>query len=133
MKVHFIGAGPGAADLITLRGRDILARCPVCLYAGSLVPKELLEHCPPYARVIDTAPMTLDEIAAEFLRARDFNEDVARLHSGDLSIYSAMGEQLRRLDALLAFFVGFSCNGRRGSQRVGRCNPIAQLRRTTER
>ncbi len=100
MKVHFIGAGPGAADLITLRGRDILARCPICLYAGSLVPKELLEHCPPYARIIDTAPMTLDEIAAEFLRARDFNEDVARLHSGDLSIWSAMGEQLRRLDAL---------------------------------
>ena len=71
MKVHFIGAGPGAADLITLRGRDLLARCPVCLYAGSLVPKELLAHCPPDARIIDTAPMTLDEIAAEFLRARD--------------------------------------------------------------
>ena len=100
MKVHFIGAGPGAADLITLRGRDILARCPVCLYAGSLVPKELLAHCPPGARKIDTAPMTLDEIVAEFLRARDANEDVARLHSGDLSVWSAMGEQTRRLDAL---------------------------------
>jgi precorrin-4/cobalt-precorrin-4 C11-methyltransferase len=100
MKVHFIGAGPGAADLITLRGRDILARCPVCLYAGSLVPEALLAHCPPGARKIDTAPMTLDEIVAEFLRARDANEDVARLHSGDLSVWSAMGEQTRRLDAL---------------------------------
>jgi precorrin-4/cobalt-precorrin-4 C11-methyltransferase len=100
MKVHFIGAGPGAPDLITLRGRDLLARCPVCLYAGSLVPKEILAHCPPGARLVDTAPMTLDEIAAEFLRARDANEDVARLHSGDLSVWSAMGEQLRRLDAL---------------------------------
>jgi len=100
MKVHFIGAGPGAPDLITLRGRDILARSPVCLYAGSLVPKELLVHCPANARIVDTAPMTLDEIAAEFLRARDANEDVARLHSGDLSVWSAMGEQLRRLDAL---------------------------------
>jgi precorrin-4/cobalt-precorrin-4 C11-methyltransferase len=100
MKVHFIGAGPGAPDLITLRGRDILARCPVCLYAGSLVPKELLAHCPPGARIVDTAPMTLDEIAAEFLRACESDQDVARLHSGDLSIWSAMGEQLRRLDAL---------------------------------
>jgi precorrin-4/cobalt-precorrin-4 C11-methyltransferase len=100
MKVHFIGAGPGAADLITLRGRDILARCPVCLYAGSLVPKELLDHCPPGARKIDTAPMTLDEIEAEFLRARDAGQDVARLHSGDLSVWSAMGEQLRRLEKL---------------------------------
>ncbi len=100
MKVHFIGAGPGAADLITLRGRDMLARCPVCLYAGSLVPKELLDYCPPGARKIDTAPMTLDEIVAEFLRACEAGEDVARLHSGDLSVWSAMGEQLRRLDAL---------------------------------
>ena len=100
MKVHFIGAGPGAPDLITLRGRDLLARCPVCLYAGSLVPKELLAHCPPGARIVDTAPMTLDEIAAEFSRARDEDLDVARLHSGDLSVWSAMGEQLRRLDAL---------------------------------
>jgi len=100
MKVHFIGAGPGAPDLITLRGRDLIARCPVCLYAGSLVPKELLVHCPAGARLVDTAPMTLDEIEAEFLRARDADEDVARLHSGDLSVWSAMGEQLRRLDAL---------------------------------
>ncbi|WP_298428643.1 precorrin-4 C(11)-methyltransferase [Rhodoblastus sp.] len=100
MKVHFIGAGPGAPDLITLRGRDILARCPVCLYAGSLVPRELLSHCPPGARIVDTAPMTLDEIEVEFRRACDADQDVARLHSGDLSVWSAMGEQLRRLDAL---------------------------------
>ena len=71
MTVHFIGAGPGAADLITVRGRDLIARCPVCLYAGSLVPKELLEHCPPGARVVDTAPMSLDEIVAECRRATD--------------------------------------------------------------
>ncbi|MBV8567472.1 MAG: precorrin-4 C(11)-methyltransferase [Methylobacteriaceae bacterium] len=100
MTVHFIGAGPGAPDLMTLRGRDLLARCPVCLYAGSLVAPALLQHCPKHARIIDTAPMTLDEIAAEFEAAHGRCEDVARLHSGDLSIYSAMGEQLRRLDAL---------------------------------
>jgi precorrin-4/cobalt-precorrin-4 C11-methyltransferase len=100
MTVHFIGAGPGAADLLTVRGRDILARCPTCLYAGSLVPQELLAHCPANARIIDTAPMTLDEIAAEFARAEAAGQDVARLHSGDLSVWSAMGEQLRRLDRL---------------------------------
>jgi precorrin-4/cobalt-precorrin-4 C11-methyltransferase len=100
MTVHFIGAGPGAPDLITVRGRDILARSPVCMYAGSLVPKELLTHCPPLARILDTAPMTLDEIAAEFEKAHAAGEDVARLHSGDLSVWSAMGEQLRRLDRL---------------------------------
>ncbi|MFI5010994.1 MAG: precorrin-4 C(11)-methyltransferase [Hyphomicrobiales bacterium] len=100
MTVHFIGAGPGAPDLITLRGRDLLQRCLVCLYAGSLVPKELLRHCPEGARIVDTAPMTLDEIGSEFSRAEAAGEDVARLHSGDLSVWSAMGEQLRRLDAL---------------------------------
>jgi precorrin-4/cobalt-precorrin-4 C11-methyltransferase len=100
MTVHFIGAGPGAPDLITLRGRDLIARCPVCLYAGSLVPEALLEHCPPAARIIDTAPLALDEIIAEMQRATKAGEDVARLHSGDLSIWSALGEQLRRLDAL---------------------------------
>jgi precorrin-4/cobalt-precorrin-4 C11-methyltransferase len=100
MTVHFIGAGPGAPDLITLRGRDLIARCPVCLYAGSLVPKALLDHCPPAARIIDTAPLALDEIIAEMVRATDAGEDVARLHSGDLSIWSALGEQVRRLDAL---------------------------------
>ncbi len=100
MTVHFIGAGPGAPDLITLRGRDLIARCPVCLYAGSLVPKELLAYCPPDARIIDTAPLALDAIIAEFLRAHKEGKDVARLHSGDLSIWSAMGEQLRELDSL---------------------------------
>jgi precorrin-4/cobalt-precorrin-4 C11-methyltransferase len=98
VTVHFIGAGPGAADLITVRGRDLVARCPVCLYAGSIVPKELIALCPPGARVVDTAPMSLDEIEAEFARAHAAGEDVARLHSGDLSIYSALAEQLRRLE-----------------------------------
>ena len=97
MTVHFIGAGPGAADLITIRGRDLIARCPVCLYAGSIVPAALLAHCPPGARVVDTAPMSLDEIEAEFVAAHAEGQDVARLHSGDLSIYSALAEQLRRL------------------------------------
>jgi precorrin-4/cobalt-precorrin-4 C11-methyltransferase len=98
VTVHFIGAGPGAADLITVRGRDLVARCPVCLYAGSIVPPELLALCPSGARVVDTAAMNLDEIEAEFVRAHAAKEDVARLHSGDLSIYSALAEQLRRLD-----------------------------------
>jgi precorrin-4/cobalt-precorrin-4 C11-methyltransferase len=98
MTVHFIGAGPGAADLITVRGRDLLARCPVCLYAGSIVPRELLTYCPANARVVDTAPMTLDEIEAEYVAANARGDDVARLHSGDLSIYSALAEQLRRLE-----------------------------------
>ncbi len=97
MTVHFIGAGPGAADLITVRGRDLIARCPVCLYAGSIVPPELLAHCPPGAHIVDTAPLTLDEIDAEFAAAHAGGLDVARLHSGDLSIYSALAEQLRRL------------------------------------
>jgi precorrin-4/cobalt-precorrin-4 C11-methyltransferase len=97
MTVHFIGAGPGAADLITVRGRDLIARCPVCLYAGSIVPRELLEHCPPGARIVDTAPLSLDEIETEFAAADAAGHDVARLHSGDLSIYSALAEQLRRL------------------------------------
>ena len=98
MTVHFIGAGPGAADLITVRGRDLIARCPVCLYAGSIVPRELLRSCPPGARIVDTAPMSLDEIEAEFAAAHAAGRDVARLHSGDLSIYWALAEQLRRLD-----------------------------------
>lgn len=100
MTIHFIGAGPGAPDLITVRGRDLIARCPVCLFAGSLVPRALLEHCPAGARIIDTSAMDLDQIEAEFLRSHEAGEDVARLHSGDLSIWSAMGEQLRRLDQL---------------------------------
>lgn len=100
MTVHFIGAGPGAADLITVRGRDLLERCPVCLYAGSIVPKEMLDWCAPGTRLIDTAPMSLDEIEAEYVKARDAGEDVARLHSGDLSVWSAVAEQMRRLDRL---------------------------------
>jgi precorrin-4/cobalt-precorrin-4 C11-methyltransferase len=97
MTVHFIGAGPGAADLITLRGRDLIARCPVCLYAGSIVPRELLAFCPRAARIVDTAPLSLDEIEAEFVAAHEKGLDVARLQSGDLSVYSALAEQLRRL------------------------------------
>jgi precorrin-4/cobalt-precorrin-4 C11-methyltransferase len=97
MTVHFIGAGPGAPDLITVRGRDLVARCPVCLYAGSLVPREILAHCPPGARIVDTAPLSLEAIAAEYERAEAAGQDVARLHSGDLSVWSAMGEQLRLL------------------------------------
>ncbi|MGJ0502690.1 MAG: precorrin-4 C(11)-methyltransferase [Methylocystis sp.] len=100
MTGHFIGAGPGAADLLTLRGRDLIARCPVCLYAGSLVPAGVLAHCPPDARIVDTAPLSLDDIIAEMQKAHDAGLDVARLHSGDLSIWSAVGEQMRRLDAL---------------------------------
>lgn len=100
MTVHFIGAGPGAAELITVRGRDRIASAPVCLYAGSIVPEALLEHCPTNARIVNTAPMSLDEIEGEFVRAHEAGEDVARLHSGDLSVWSAMGEQIRRLDRL---------------------------------
>ncbi|GLI22987.1 precorrin-4/cobalt-precorrin-4 C11-methyltransferase [Xanthobacter flavus] len=98
MTVHFIGAGPGAADLITVRGRDLIARCPVCLYAGSIVPAEMLGWCPPGARIVDTAPLDLDRIEAEYVRAFAAGEDVARLHSGDLSVYSAVAEQIRRLE-----------------------------------
>ena len=97
MTVHFIGAGPGAADLITVRGRALIARCAVCLYAGSIVPRELLAFCPAGARIVDTAPLSLDEIETEFVHAHAAGQDVARLHSGDLSIYSALAEQLRRL------------------------------------
>ncbi len=100
MSVHFIGAGPGAPDLLTLRGRDLIASCPVCLYAGSLVPTAILGHCPPDARVINTAALDLDEIMAEIRAADTKGLDVARLHSGDLSVWSAMGEQIRRLKAL---------------------------------
>jgi precorrin-4/cobalt-precorrin-4 C11-methyltransferase len=100
MTVHFIGAGPGAADLLTLRGRDHIAKSPICLYAGSLVPKELLEHAPPGARIVDTADLNLDEIIAEIAAAHARNLDVARIHSGDLSIWSTMAEQIRRLQEL---------------------------------
>ncbi|MBK5934465.1 precorrin-4 C11-methyltransferase [Rhodovulum imhoffii] len=99
MTVHFIGAGPGAADLLTLRGRDLIASCPVCLYAGSLVPEGILAHCPPGARIVNTAPLDLDAIVAECRAAHDAGQDIARLHSGDVSVWSAMGEQIRRLRA----------------------------------
>lgn len=98
MTVHFIGAGPGAADLITVRGRDLIASCPVCLYAGATVAPELLVHCPPGARIVDTAPLDLDRIEAEYVDAHAKGLDVARLHSGDLSLYSAVAEQIRRLE-----------------------------------
>ncbi|CAI9415089.1 Precorrin-4 C(11)-methyltransferase [Pleomorphomonas sp. T1.2MG-36] len=98
MTVHFIGAGPGAPDLLTLRGRDLIAACPVCLYAGSLIPPAILAHCPEGARIVDTAPLSLEEIEAEYLRAYRNGEDVARLHSGDLSVWSALGEQIRLLE-----------------------------------
>lgn len=97
MTVHFIGAGPGAPDLITVRGKDLVSRCPVCLYAGSLVPPEIIALAPPGARVLDTAPLDLDAIEAEIVAAHERAQDVSRLHSGDLSVYSALGEQLRRL------------------------------------
>lgn len=100
MTVHFIGAGPGDPDLITIRGRDLIARCPVCLYAGSLVPEAVVACAPPGARVVDTAPLTLDEIVAEIRQADDAGQDVARVHSGDPSLYGAIAEQIRRLRAL---------------------------------
>lgn len=100
MTVHFIGAGPGAPDLITLRGLRIIQRCPVCLYAGSLVPQDIVAAAPDNARILDTAPMHLDEIIAEIEKAHAAGQDVARVHSGDPSLYGAIAEQMRRLDAL---------------------------------
>jgi precorrin-4/cobalt-precorrin-4 C11-methyltransferase len=100
VTVHFIGAGPGAPDLLTLRGQRLIASSPVCLYAGALIPGEVLEHVPAGARVIDTQHLDLEQIVAELRAAHERRQDVARLHSGDLSIYSAAAEQLRRLDAL---------------------------------
>ena len=100
MTVYFIGAGPGAADLITVRGQRLLGRCTVCLYAGSIMPEDLLALCPPDARIVDTGPLTLDSIVDEITQATATGSDVARLHSGDPSLYSALAEQCRRLDAL---------------------------------
>ncbi|WP_454790631.1 precorrin-4 C(11)-methyltransferase [Mycolicibacterium lutetiense] len=100
MTVYFIGAGPGAADLITVRGARLLGNCPVCLYAGSIMPDDLLALCPPDARVVDTGPLNLDQIIDELVAADRAGVDVARLHSGDPSIYSALAEQCRRLDEL---------------------------------
>jgi precorrin-4/cobalt-precorrin-4 C11-methyltransferase len=98
--VHFIGAGPGAPDLLTLRAQRLIAAAPVCLYAGALVPEEILAHAPAGARLIDTQHLDLDEIVAEYVAAHRAGHDVARLQSGDLSIYSAVAEQTRRLDEL---------------------------------
>jgi precorrin-4/cobalt-precorrin-4 C11-methyltransferase len=100
MKVYFIGAGPGAADLITVRGANILGRVGMVLYAGSLVSKEILVHCRTEARIINTAKLSLDDQETHYAYARDQNLDVARLHSGDPSIYGATAEQMRRLDRL---------------------------------
>ncbi len=138
MTVHFIGAGPGAADLITVRGRDLLARCPVCLYAGSIVPAELLQYCPADARKVDTAPLSLDEIELEYVAAHRAGHDVARLHSGDLSVWSAVAEQVRRLrtaghplhaDAGRALLRGRSGGARpRADDPGGRAEPGADAR-----
>jgi precorrin-4/cobalt-precorrin-4 C11-methyltransferase len=98
MIVHFIGAGPGAADLITVRGLKLIQNCPVCLYAGSLVPQEIVQAAPSGARVIDTASLTLEDIVGEFRAAQRRNQDVARVHSGDPSLYGAIAEQMRKLD-----------------------------------
>ncbi len=98
MTVYFIGAGPGAPDLITVRGQRLIARCPVCLYAGSLVPREVIASVPTGARVLDTAGMTLPEIIDEMARAHAEGKDVARVHSGDPSLYGAIAEQIRALD-----------------------------------
>lgn len=100
MTVYFIGAGPGAPDLITVRGLKLIERCPVCLYAGSLVPEEIVKAAPEGAIVKDTAPMHLDAIIADMAAAHGRGEDVARVHSGDPSIYGATAEQMRRLDDL---------------------------------
>jgi precorrin-4/cobalt-precorrin-4 C11-methyltransferase len=98
VTVHFVGAGPGAADLITVRAQRLLEECPVCLYAGSLVPAEVLAHCPPGATLTDTADLTLDEIVAAMVDADAQGLDVVRLCSGDPAVFSAVAEQARRLD-----------------------------------
>ncbi len=98
--IHFIGAGPGAPDLITVRGLRLIERCPVCLYAGSLVPEGVVAAAPKDARVVDTSALTLDEIVAEMRQAHEKGLEVARVHSGDLSLYGAIAEQMRRLEAL---------------------------------
>jgi precorrin-4/cobalt-precorrin-4 C11-methyltransferase len=100
MTVHFIGAGPGAPDLITVRGLSLIRRCLVCLYAGSLVPREVIAEAPQGARIVDTASLTLDQIIGEIEAAHQAGHDIARVHSGDPSLYGAIGEQMRRLDAL---------------------------------
>lgn len=99
MTVYFIGAGPGDPELLTLKAKRLIAACPVCLYAGSLVPAEVVANAPDGARVLDTAPMTLDDTHAEIVAAHARGEDVARVHSGDPSLYGAIAEQIRRLRA----------------------------------
>ena len=122
MTVHFIGAGPGAPDLITVRGLSLIRRCPVVLYAGSLVPREVVAEAPPGAKVIDTAPMTLDAIVEEMRQAHAGGHDVARVHSGDPSLYGAIGEQMRRLDAL-----GIPHDVDRKSTRLNPVTPISRM------
>ncbi len=100
MTVHFIGAGPGDPELITVRGLRLIQECPVCLYAGSLVPEAIVSAAPDGAHVVDTAPLHLDQIIAEMVQAHARGQDVARVHSGDPSLYGATAEQMRRLDAL---------------------------------
>jgi len=100
VTVYFIGAGPGAADLITVRGQRLLGKCQVCLFAGSIMPDDLLALCPPDANIVDTGPLTLEQIITELADADAAGHDVARLHSGDPSLYSALAEQCRRLDTL---------------------------------
>ena len=100
MTVHFIGAGPGAPDLITVRGQRLIASCPVCLYAGSLVPREVVACAPPDARIVDTAGLDLDQMIGEMVSAHRAGLDVARVHTGDPSLYGAIAEQMRRLDGL---------------------------------
>jgi precorrin-4/cobalt-precorrin-4 C11-methyltransferase len=100
VTVHFVGAGPGAPDLITLRGARLIERSAVCLYAGSLVPQAVIAAAPRGARIVDTSSLTLDEIIDEMARAHAAGHDVARVHSGDISLYGAIAEQMRRLDAL---------------------------------
>jgi len=100
MTVHFIGAGPGAPDLLTLRAQQLIAQSPVCLYAGALVPPQILAHASPGTRLVDTQNLDLDQILGELTAADERGEDIARLHSGDISIYSACAEQMRRLDAV---------------------------------
>ena len=99
MTVHFIGAGPGSADLLTLRAKKLILRSPVCIYAGSLIPKEILEYCPKNAKIINSAKLSLDQIMHEIVTEHRKGKDISRLHSGDLSVWSAMGEQIQRIKA----------------------------------
>ena len=97
MTVHFIGAGPGDPELLTIKGQNLISKCPVCMYAGSLIPKAVLNHCPENAKIINTAHLDLDNIVEKIIEATSCGKDIARLHSGDLSVWSAMGEQIRRI------------------------------------